>query len=66
MTQAQLEREVAHQTGENVSFIRSLGFSEMIMPIILEPPNGFKQENRHPYGLRSKIQLASSSLRETA
>jgi hypothetical protein len=32
MTQNQLNREVAHATGESVGFIRSLGFSMVNVP----------------------------------
>ena len=32
MSQAQLDREVAHLTGESVSFIRSMGFSPLNPP----------------------------------
>ena len=32
MKQSQLDREVAHLTGESVGFIRSMGFSPLIIP----------------------------------
>lgn len=37
MSQAQLDREVAHFTGESVSFIRSMGFSLLNIPCPQRP-----------------------------
>ena len=37
MSQAQLDREVAQLTGESVSFIRSMGFSELNIPRPQQP-----------------------------
>ena len=37
MSQAQLDREVAQLTGESVSFIRSMGFSELSIPRPQQP-----------------------------
>ena len=37
MSQTQLDREVAHLTGESVRFIRSMGFSPMNIPYPQQP-----------------------------
>ena len=43
MSQAQLDREVAHLTGESVSFIRSMGFSPLNPPYPPRPRNYRRQ-----------------------
>jgi hypothetical protein len=38
MTQAQIDRAVARATGESIALIRSLGFSELCLPVVVDCP----------------------------
>ena len=58
MTQNQINREVAHATGESVGFIRSLGFEVVIVPRHKRRPRrgGAQARAKQSKGVVSKIQ----------